>query len=377
MDQKYHVAQPENVKDSYGEYDTVDFVINMNGRCLLGGTTSLLMDVAVTNNITLDEAGAPVNRVMYDGFIGAHSFIDTLTTSFSSSGTVENIRFYPKYVSSKAKASLAKSDLYNSVHSVSGRTPSDDHADLMLKGSVTNSTLAEYSAAQTKPMDACVKLDFCLNNTASNFTYSKTGDIRISMTIPRSVYVLYGNGGIGDDKLISLTNLRLIYQTIAETDPKLPIVMRVETDLKQSIQSSNAVITTTAPIVADCFYMTFIQQNDESDTLVNGMENQRLPVVQRVEFSFNDSLSSFITYEIDNEEELLSNYIKAVNKVSFDGENNATLNTLASNDSYGIGLAFGGFVDLRVNKISVRIESQVLSTNPYVAYCFFSGLVEM
>jgi Flp pilus assembly secretin CpaC len=58
-------------------------------------------------------------------------------------------------------------------------------------------------------------------------------------------------------------------------------------------------------------------------------------------------------------------------------ENNANNNVLASNDSYGVGLAFGSFVDLSNTKISVRIQSAVSSSLPYSAYMFFTGIVSV
>lgn len=378
----YHITQPENNKPTYTEYDNVDFKLSMLGRCLVGGSVRLLGDVVVSNNTDFEPDDAtPENlqRVMYDGYLGSHSFIDTLTTTFNNSGMVENIRFYPRYVSAKAKASLAKEDLFNSVYVCEGRTPSDQHADLMLKGYTTNTSLDVYDADFTRPMDFAVKLDCCLNNFVGDniLPYSKTGDIIISMTVPRSVSVLYGDANIGVTQKLEFSNLRLIYSTVADTGKNNgKHTMRIKTDLKQTIASTNATISTKAPIVADSMFLTFIRQDEENTALVNGMENQRLPLVQRVEYAWNDSLSQQYRYELDNEEEILSNFIKAVN-ASMVAENNAGLNVLASNDGYGMGLSFGSFVDLSASKISVRIESAVSNTLPYTAYMFFSGVLTL
>jgi hypothetical protein len=227
-------------------------------------------------------------------------------------------------------------------------------------------------------MDFAVKLDFCINNCVGDniIPYSKTGDIMISLTVPRSVSVLYGDEGIGITKTLSFSNLRLVYSTVADSGKGGVYQMRVKTDLKQTIASTNATIATKAPIVADSMFITFIRQDQESVPLVNGMENQRIPLVERVEFAWNDSLSQQYRYELDNEEEILSNYIKAIN-ASMVAENNANNNVLASNDSYGVGLAFGSFVDLSNTKISVRIQSAVSSSLPYSAYMFFTGIVSV
>lgn len=382
----YHCTNPENHKSIYSEFDNVDFKLSMLGRSLVGGSVRLIGDVLVTANLNLNPDGEPpadLNRVMYDGFLGAHTFIDTLTTSFNNSGMVENIRFYPRYVSAKAKASLAKEDLFNSMYVCEGRTPSDQHADLILKGYALDSSSATIDpdtvTGLSRKMDFAVKLDNCLNNFVGDniLPYSKTGDIIVSMTVPRSVSVLYGDSDIGIDKLLQFSNLRLVYSTVADDGKhNAKHTMRIKTDLKQTIASTNATIATKAPIIADSMFLTFIKQADENVALVNGMENQRLPLVARVEYAWNDSLSQQYRYELDNEEEILGNYIKAIN-ASMIAENNAGLNVLASNDSYGMGLAFGSFVDLSQTKISIRIESAVSNQVPYTAFMFFSGITTL
>jgi len=308
----YHIAQPENVKTIYEELNNVDFKISAPGRALLAGSVRLVGDVLVTANTSFvaDEDGN-LNRVMYDGFIGSHSFIDSVTTSFSTSGQVENIRFYPRYVAAKAKASIAPSDLYNSVYTVEQRTPNCEHADLLLKGSTVDPTLDEFDLTLTRPMDFSLKVDCCVNNPIGNnmISFDKNGDLTLSLTVARSVYVLYGDSAIGSAKVLNLSNLRLMYSTVADVPKPMPVQLKVETDLKQSIQSSNAVITTKAPIVANSFFITFVRQQDENNALINGMEGQRLPNVRRVEYTWNDSLSNQYRYELESEEEFLSNYI--------------------------------------------------------------------
>jgi hypothetical protein len=97
--------------------------------------------------------------------------------------------------------------------------------------------------------------------------------------------------------------------------------------------------------------------------------------MQKVEVLWNDSFSKQFTYEIDNEEEILTNYIKAVSSVV--GDNSASLQQLASNDSYGVGVAFGSIIDLSKQKLSINLQSGIQSSDPYSAYLFFSGLLAL
>jgi len=375
-DLRYSVSLPENQKDTYGEFDTVDFKLSYINRKLIGGSIRLLADVVVSANTSLTET------IAYDGFVGGHSFVDTISTSIQTAGQVENIRFYSRYISAKAKASLTKDDLFSSGYVCEGRCPSDKMASSMLKGMVAygkdapeNNTVINTFR---KDLDLAIKLDFCLNNMIGDnmLPYAKTGDIYVSLTLPRNVSVLYGSEDIGGTKNYSLKNLRIAYMTVADDGKYSPKYnMRIRTDLKQTIQSSYSNISTKVPIVADAFFATFIETAKENNVEYNSLANERLPLLTRLEFLWNDSFSQEYTYELDNEQEILTNYIKAVSKVV--GDNNASTNVVASNDSYGIGLSFGQFVDLSKSKIGINIRSDVQSTDPYTCYLFFSGVTSL
>lgn len=371
-DLRYHISQPENVKPTYGEFDTVDFKVSYIGRKLVGGSIRLLADVSVSGNVDLDEL------IAYDGFVGGHSFIDTATVSFQNVGQVENIRFYSRYVSAKAKASLNKDDLFNSAYVCEARCPSDVMASNMLKGMVAYNQDGAYTAGFSKPLDIAPKLDLCLNNMLGDnlLPYAKSGDIYISLTLPRNVSVLYGSDAIGGAKTYSLSNIRLSYTTVIDDGKYSPkYAMRTRVDLKQSIQSSYANISTKVPVVADAFFATFIETAKENDVKYNSLQNQRLPLVSRLEYIWNDSLSQEYTYELDNEQQILENYIKAISKTI--GNNDANTNVVASNDAWGIGLSFGQFIDLSKSKIGINISSGVDNTIPYTCYLFFSGVTQI
>jgi hypothetical protein len=230
-------------------------------------------------------------------------------------------------------------------------------------------------------MDFALKLDFCLNNMIGDnmLPYAKTGDILISLTLIRSIealYGLFGGSGVGGNVKYTLNNLRLVYTSVMDDGKYSPkYTARVRSDLKQSIQSSFANISTKAPIVADSFFMSFIKLADEANATHNGLENQRLPDVKYVEFLWNDSFSQQYRYQMDNEQQIVSNYISAVNKGG-SLTNNAHPNVLASNDSWGVGLSFGTFLDLSKVKLGVNISSGVSNTEPYNAYMFFMGIRE-
>jgi hypothetical protein len=372
-DLRYHSTEASNQQDSYGEFQTVDFKMSFLNRKLTGGSIYLLGDSIATNNTTV------ATNVAYDGFVGSHNLIESITTTSALLGQLENIDNYGRFVSSKAKASLSKSDLFNSIYVCENRVPDDVLASKLLKGVCDKSKQGEatVSAALTKPLDFALKLDFCLNNTIGDnlIPYEVLGDTTISILTSRIIKALYGDAAIGGNITYSLSNLRLFYTTVMDDGKRSKYAMRVKYSLKQAILSSYSSISTKVPLVCNSFWITFMRKAQEDSALYNSMLNQRLPNVSKVEVLWNDSFSQQFTYDINNEEEILTNFIKAITTVV--GDNNASLQTLAANDSYGIGINFGQMVDLSKTKLAVNISSAVQSTDPYSAYMFFSGLVEL
>jgi hypothetical protein len=121
--------------------------------------------------------------------------------------------------------------------------------------------------------------------------------------------------------------------------------------------------------------MVFVKQSDDNNPLANGLAIIRPPAVERVEYLYNDSFNSEFKYPLLNEEEILTNFVRAVNNVVVD--NQCNLNKLASNDGYGLGLLLGGYMDFRSNKLSINIQSGISSNEPITAYLFFSGVVSV
>lgn len=382
QDIRYHSVQVLNRKDAgYTDFDNIDFQIGGTvGRKLVGGSIRIL------GEITVPGAADPTTEVIsYDGLTGSHAWFSSIVTSFSSTGQVENLNFYPHMIAAKSRAQLSNESLFQSQYVCENRCPDGIVSDLLLKGTTYDDT-TNYDATKTKPLDFAIRPDFCLNNfvpgSDSALAFAKSGDINISLIVSRSVSVLYGtaqtgSGAIGVDRNILLKNLRLIYTTIAD-DGKYPpqYQMFIKSSLKQSLQSSYASISTLAPIIGDRFWMVFIPQSQDSDARYNGLACVRPPNVSRVDYLWSDSFSAQYTYTLLNEEEILTAFVRSINNNVED--NQCALNVLASNgDGYGMGLNFGTFVDLSKNKISINIQSGISSSNPMTAYMFFQGVVSV
>jgi hypothetical protein len=104
----------------------------------------------------------------------------------------------------------------------------------------------------------------------------------------------------------------------------------------------------------------------------NNFETEKLPNVQQLQFLFNDSQSQYITYQIDDQQELLERYL---NSFSSDGNNSLSLVDLRADKGWGIGLSFSEFIDLSQQKFNIQLTSGVESTNQYIMYMYFHSLL--
>jgi hypothetical protein len=91
QDIRYHSVQPMNKKDTYTDFDNVDFLISAVGRKVVGGSVRLVGDVTVYPTGTTTQLS---ETVAYDGLTGSHSWFSSIVTSCSSVGQIENLNFF-------------------------------------------------------------------------------------------------------------------------------------------------------------------------------------------------------------------------------------------------------------------------------------------
>jgi hypothetical protein len=374
IDYRYHSVTPQNVKTTYGDFDVLDFIISAPARKLVGGSVKLLFDVKVLNN---DDVAV---KCSYDGPTGLHSLIESINVSTAQQGQIENIRMYQRMISCTARASMAPEDLFNSAMVAEGRCPDQSVSDRLLKGFVPQDFNTQaYNDEVTTPLDGCLKLACCLNQMIGDnlLPLAKTGDITLSLTLPRTVSALWGNGTIGGDQVYQLSNVKLLFNTVLD-DGKYAknYTMKVKSDFKQSINSTFVALSSSVPIVADSCFLNFIRGDQENNSAYNSLQCQVLPGVSRVSFLFNDSFSEAITYELDNVVDWIATGVKAV-KGTTAGDSDTSLIKQSGDDCFLLGLNFGQYIPLATTKFSINIESAVQSGTPYICYAHFNGLLSL
>lgn len=358
----YNSVQPETLRDSYTEYDNVDFLISGNNVSLMCGSITLDGDITLTG--VTGNAAVAANQFI-DPKIGAHSFIDTITVSFEKTGNATNETEIPRAVRALSEGTLQRDD-YNNSKLV---------PELRYSGvNMTTSILFDDVLGNKKSFS--IKPNFSLNKPVANpfLSLDKYGSIRVSLRLNRNVNVFYGSANNGIT--YALSRLRMSYKTVPG-DTKEPVILSHNICIKQTIDSTRANISTNVPAPCRSVYMTFTPVPFLSQNTFNNYQNYMLPGLSEVIFMFNNNTNQMITYPLRDNVEILKNYLKAI-------DNTSTHSGLALNnlnivgdleDNGGVGLDFGEILDLRNEKFSVQLTS--VNTSAVMVFMFFKAYLQL
>jgi hypothetical protein len=387
-----HSVEASNVRTSYGEFDTVDFDLEFEGRAMVCGSVRLNFEYRILEG-TVELSGN--ERIAFDGKIGGHSFFSSYNTSLQNVGLVENLVEAPRYHSMVANGSLSQDDLLAAQYVCEARTPDVQiqrqnsqmrvPSDLgggaagtgrnQHNGSGAAGNAVERPDDKVRP-DASIKPLIALNNVVGAnklLNYSTSGQVRISVNLERDNVVLYGED-VGANTTYSLNSMRVTFASVPEPSVQLPIQMKAHLCLKSTINSSLANVSSKVPAIADGVSISFLTQTREVATQFKNTELEKLPSVSKVRYMFNDSTSKFISYELKRIPDMIYEGVKQMNKNSERTMCRADL--LSANKSFMLGLDFGESIDLSKQKFNISIENDA-PISPLLMYAYYSSLISL
>jgi len=373
----YHSVIPENNKASFGEYDNIDFQLTFEGRAMNMNSLRITGDLSVTQNgLPLSDSTNIAKDIKLDRLVGAHAFIESVTTSFFNGGNViENLTEYPRYVKMKNAGRKGVNQMNNGSNVCELLAPVDDMTNLMLKGT----TPKNNSTAQLDPLnpDFSIKPEICLNNSSgsASLPYSRTGAIRLTVNLGRVFSALYGLD-VSNQTSYSISNLKVSFTSVPEDPANTDaVVMRTVVNLKQSIESSFANIGVKVPAICDRMSASFQVQNNENTAKNNNTELAKVPNLSELQFLFNDSTNSLVSFLLRDYEEIVSRYIDSFYDT---GKNALSTYNLADNDGFGAGLDFDDFIDLRNQKFNLQLQSGITSqAQNMIIYMYFHSVIKV
>lgn len=368
---QYHSTDPEALQTSYVEFNNCDFIINVGeGRSLVRNSTRLCGDVKITTDGNTQTTG----QIFFDFRIGIHSLIDSVQVSFGSAdngGVKENIQNYGRWAAMQAVASLNEDDYLNASNLIELRAPNELCVERFADGVLTDGT----QPVRTN-MDFAAKPLCILNKMlGDHLPFEKSGEIRLTINLARNISALMGSAQ-GQGATYEISNFRCLYQSVetAMDWQKTNTSMRSVYNVKSSIQSASANISAQVPSMCDSVSASFQRQDEENQNVLNNYSLAQVPSITRVQFLWNSSTNRYITYEMLDQTEMLHRFIDSFKDT---GHNQCMLDTFRTNGGFGLGMSFGGFVDLSKQQFSLQLSSAISNLFPYNVYMYFHSLVTL
>jgi len=378
----YHSVDASNSKATYGETDTLDFILsNDASRDLL---LNAQYGVRIEGKIRVNETGATrqtdSETVFFDNLVGIHGVVESIATEFQNVGQIELINEYGRMHKAEQSATRSLDDMNNALQQVELKSCNVEASREYCKGYFTTdcgtgNAVTDGTDALIRDMDFSFKPSICLNHSSGNAPFSKTGFIKISINLARDANFLQGREQSINNNY-SLSEVRCCYYSVPANPSPPSIAMRRMLNIKTSLNSAHANLSARVPAVCSGMFANFQPSANENAIITNNNQLHSLPQLNYVQFQFADSTSQYIAYKIEDRGDQLHKFLEAMGSVS--GHNNVSAEKWKANNTFGLGLDFNSAVNLSNSKFNVEIDSSFdFSTNPYVAYLYFKSEVQL
>jgi len=365
LDIRYAKIDPEQVKDVYVEYDTVDFMIATD-RNVIANSIRIEGDLRVK----IDGTNRPGQNgfLFYEPNVGIHGVVESVSTQLGGGGeVVEFLQHYPRYVNMVEKATNSKDDYFQSSKICELKTASYEQTLDVMRGKMlrNNTNTISDGDFSFKPM-------FCLNRMSgkslSLAPYNNL--IKVSVQLARNKAFFCGAGS-NDATTYELRNLKMTYRTLP-AEPTPNVMANSYVSLKQTLESPSVSISSRVPAIASGVSVTYLEQASEFSNVNNNYQLEKIPRAQSLKFMFNNIENNFVTYEILDEGEMVQGYLESLKS---SGLNQVDPTQQHGKSGYGHGASFRGMVDLRQSKFTMELESGI--DLPIIAFMFFHSMVNL
>lgn len=381
----YHSVDPQNLLSAYPEFTNVDFILSYEGRSLemdsvrIEGELEVLVGAGQNPFGTINPT-TETQKIFMDRFVGAHSLIESLSVSVNGA-QVDHVQDYPRYVKMQMTANHSQGDLFMAKQACEMKTPSLELMREQLMGekvptdpgnAVDGTRLQD--AMRNNP-DFSLKPMCVLNQGVGALPYRKSGDVRVTINTARIGAVLFGADVDGNTKY-NIKNLRCTFRSSVDAGPSMdqPIISKRVLSVKQNFSTTEASLQTRVPAICSGVSVSVLSNAKLNSLTGNTLDLDKLDGLNRVEYLFNDATNQMITYRLRNQAEWIERYLDSL-RDSRTKENAATLSNIASNNVWGLGLDFGGDIDLRNQNFALQLSRN--GTEAYVVYFYFHSLLTL
>tara|TARA_R110002153_G_scaffold11189_2_gene43204 strand:- start:2655 stop:3812 length:1158 start_codon:yes stop_codon:yes gene_type:complete len=374
----YHSVKASNDLSSgigFTEFNTIDFNLVANGRKMMTNS------IRICGQVEVQSQGAALTAaedVKIDHKIGAHGFFESFQCEISNgpkAQVLENLASYPRFVSMADAVSRAEIDVCEAslLGELRGATDANGFTNIQKIGTLS----ANATVVHDQNPSFAIKPMLCFNRMVSgsdNYSFNANGSIRISCNLARAAHALFGQSCQDGTATYTLKNIRLTYVSIPDDGKQGKIMMDSYAFIKSNMISTQANVQARVPAraVSACS-ITAVSQANENSLTNNSYALESLPQLDELNFSFQDTLTNYITYTIDDLQDALTRGVK-----SFPGgnahNNSCNPNQQAAQRGYILGTDFDGqVIDLSGQKFGVSIKSLFnnMNNDPRLLFLYF------
>jgi hypothetical protein len=375
----YNSAQPTNIKQKYGEFDVITFLMKMpTGRQCKAGSMRVngYLKLYKTSPAGVSSAIDGTEGIMLDQFAGVHSFFRN-TNSTINNRTVESLQNYPRYVSMVTQHDFAPESLIsNSLNAPELKGALNTH---LLNGDNINKGIA-FS----------MKPQICVNKSSADLAQSKFQEIQVMFQLGSSIEALYISGAVNPD-ISSLsyefTDLQLSWMETMEVPNNEPVVLNTVSNMIQTVTGISNNLTLVSSVAYDALSMSFMHQSSVKSLYNNNMLCEYIPDISRVEFLVN-GVDAPLSYAITTPayQDIALNYYKSLSSSGNAiwglprGEKNSIMNRFYSeNGCFGIGSAFASSINDKL-QVALTIDDNTKynpSSNPIDCFIYTNGYISL
>ena len=375
---RYHESLPENNAPGlgYGEFASIDFVIDAVGRKLVPNSIRIEADLVVNSNGT-PTAVVVGDNILLDNQVGAHAFWESWQVSLpESQGLIQNAQDYPRYVKAIAAGTLSQNDYFD------GKLACELRSAMQATGRVNCQGLASNNpnggGVITRDNNFNIMPLICLNKmSGGSYSFSKYGQIRLSANLARDSNALFGLDGnkAGNDLSYNLRNVRVRYQTIPDDGKVDKVMMNSYTMIKNSINGSAANVSTQVPSQAvSGVTISFLQQSSETSKTDNSYALHKYPQMAEVSYQFSDATNQFVSYTLTSLADVVKKGLMGLKSA---GYNMVDMDQYTADQGFLAGLDFNNqFIDLSKNKFAVEFRSNT-ALPAYYIYLYFHTMLSL
>ena len=382
MDLVYHEIKPTNDiqgVNGFSEYNTIDFNLIGNGRKLLRGSIMIAAELIVNTNGVSGSTGARTNKthnIVLDNKIGAHAVFSSFQCEIVNgpkAQVLENLQEYPRYCCLLDVVKKKELDNCDVVSSAELRGMFEANGSVNLEQQFSNSANANCVPDQNPSFCISPKICFNQKSLGDDYSFEKSGNIKISCNLARTVNALYGQD-MTTAVNYSLHNVRMLFTSIPDDGQQGKMMMSSYAMVKSTMVSSQINVQAQVPSRAvKSVSIVFLRQKQESSLTQNTNELQSLPQFDEISYSFQDTLTNYVTYNIVDLNDAIERGIESVPNAR-PRHNSVQPQQRAANRGYVLGTDFDNqMLDLSQQKFGFLCKSkyQLMSNDQRLVYLYF------